>query len=433
MKWILVISAIIFSVLSQGESIICEHENPERLICENLDITTTIENIEPNKQVNVTIINGTGIAPDAFKNLDVRELIITKVRLYSYEARYIIHQITTADPLTLQADSFNSLHNIISLEVFDTKLIYEANPLIPLKKLQNLAFRNNNFTEVPTDLFSTLNDLQSLRILKNPITGVHTNAFEALKHLKTLELVDNDIQILQPGCFNGLDELTHLNLLKNNIVLQQGSDLAQVLQGMPNLLNLVIAINGNVRLEPGTFDGIPKLEVLDLSGSSISHIPKNVFNRLSLLKSVMFNRCRIGSIEQGAFSGLNLTEMIFDSADFGKTIDSYTFSDLNVTRFGLVSNYQMSEIKPSAFSGLRGDILAIMGSELTKIVAGTFTGMHVKELAVRWSPIVEVEQDAFKDAYVETLYVDDNSTIVLNRYRWGIPESISIKTICYAC
>ena len=63
-------------------------------------------------------------------------------------------------------------------------------------------------------------------------------------------------------------------------------------------------------LEPGIFDGLGSLQILDLASNSLKTIKPNSFSQLHSLKSLDLRNNRIAHIDSSAFDGLKKLELV---------------------------------------------------------------------------------------------------------------------------
>ncbi|MCL7029898.1 hypothetical protein MKW94_028215 [Papaver nudicaule] len=133
-----------------------------------------------------------------------------------------------------------------------------------------------------------------------------------LTHLKSVDLSDNSLQGSVPGGFWLIPGLVHVNLSMNrfggNIETSSSSSSIQVLNlsnnrftnsfhlfGFTELKSLDVSDN-DLRFFPSGFDGLSKLEYLNLSNCNISENPKDSIFKLHSLKSLdVSNNKMIGS------------------------------------------------------------------------------------------------------------------------------------------
>ncbi|XP_066271523.1 peroxidasin homolog [Branchiostoma lanceolatum] len=104
-------------------------------------------------------------------------------------------------------------------------------------KLEKLNLRNNNLTNIPSDLPS----LKDLRLSYNNVTEIQPGAFSN-PNIKWLDLSYNHITNIKPGAFSNL------------------------------ILNLHLSHNRIANIQPDTFSNLNKLGWLDLDHNQITHI-----------------------------------------------------------------------------------------------------------------------------------------------------------------
>ncbi|XP_046386028.1 adhesion G protein-coupled receptor A3 [Ischnura elegans] len=102
-----------------------------------------------------------------------------------------------------------------------------------------------------------------LNLSDNGITALPRAAFGHLTSLEKLELRNNRIKIIEPHAFYNLSGLKRLDLSGNKISKLNGS----MIEDLQALERLKVSENNISRISPGTFNVLPKLKYLNLTGN----------------------------------------------------------------------------------------------------------------------------------------------------------------------
>ena len=79
---------------------------------------------------------------------------------------------------------------------------------------------------------------------------------------------------------------------------------------MPSLQRLWVANNGLEDIEAGSLSGLHDLETIDLSGNSLTDLPRDIFAHTRRLTSVDLSRNKLKSLA-GVFTDLFALEQVF--------------------------------------------------------------------------------------------------------------------------
>ncbi|MBA0549625.1 hypothetical protein Golob_020645 [Gossypium lobatum] len=141
----------------------------------------------------------------------------------------------------------------------------QLTPLISqLSQLTTLDLSDNYFFgRIPSSI-SSLRNLQTLTLTSNSFSGSIPDSVTALKSLETLDLSHNALSGKLPKSLNSLTSLKRLDLSYNK--------LTGFLPKLPfNLLELALKANSlSGYVSKSTFDGLTRLEVVELSDNSFS-------------------------------------------------------------------------------------------------------------------------------------------------------------------
>lgn len=132
-----------------------------------------------------------------------------------------------------------------------------------------ITLNNNNISEIKTKTF-TKSSIHWLTIENNRIKSLDSHCFS--KNLQRLSLKNNLIENVTRGVFDDLVYLSYLNL--------RGNKLKKIsfVQGMVNLVTLIVDHNSISEIEDRLFEKTFQLEVIKLGFNNISYLPVNLIN-----------------------------------------------------------------------------------------------------------------------------------------------------------
>ena len=220
--------------------------------------------------------------------------------------------------------------------------------LTALTKINLSCTLNTDSIEDP-NLFESSIYLQEINLSSNSIRELDSNMFCSLKNLTSLDLLYNSISTLKEGIFKGLNNLRELllsfnklttfpeDLFKDLVNLEYLTLNYNKIESMPDKLFLPLVSlkqlflhcnkiffkdqNGNVK--ENIFQGLTRLEHLNLSNNQISYLPQGLFQDLVNLKYLDLNNNKIESMPDRLFLPLVSLKML------GLGDNKITFKDKN--------------------------------------------------------------------------------------------------------
>jgi hypothetical protein len=138
----------------------------------------------------------------------------------------------------------------------------------------------------------------------------------------------------------------------------------------------------------------PETQVLDMSGSNLNNLPRDMFVRAKLLnlQKVYLSNCRIGQIDDNALHGLtNLVELDL-SHNLLTSIPSETFRDVPFLRDVTLAHNPIQKIESYAFRTLPSLVkLDLSHCELQSIAPKAFEGVeHLESLKLNGNQLSEL-------------------------------------------
>ncbi|XP_060584590.1 G-protein coupled receptor GRL101-like isoform X3 [Ruditapes philippinarum] len=158
-----------------------------------------------------------------------------------------------------------------------------------------------------------------------------------------------------------------------------------------------------------TFFYLKKLVVLDLSNNRIQQLPV-VFSELRYLN---ISSCDIRHIDKKNFVNLQYLFSLDLSGNKIQLLPDMVFGMLRyLTHLNLDRNFELTEISPTAFTGLIAlRNIKITGTKLKKISSFTFSDLHLDSIDISYNKIEEIENDAFKNSKVSKINFEGNNVL----------------------
>ena len=156
------------------------------------------------------------------------------------------------------------------------------------------------------------------------------------------------------------------------------------------------------------FSKLNNLIILDISFNKLETIPTDTFKDLKLLKSLhIFGNKLLTTIQQDALKGLTeIRELAITGTQLNKVVIG-TFAGLKLSILNLTNN-QISTIEDMAFNELEVNTIDISGNEITNFNKDMFTGVRSLEFiyssaykfcCIRPSSVQEKDCYPYKDEF----------------------------------
>ncbi|PIO71389.1 leucine Rich repeat-containing domain protein [Teladorsagia circumcincta] len=149
--------------------------------------------------------------------------------------------------------------------------------------LKNLTIDSCSLKEIPAAI-TDLNQLETLVLSNNKIEHIHAPRLSNKKELSYLDLSGNFITTVDAGSFEPLQKLETLIFGERNYI---NDSVVEAIVTLKSLKTLDLSRADGI-FEPPTeiFDALPQLEVLKLSGCSVSTLEPGAFAALKNLKEM---------------------------------------------------------------------------------------------------------------------------------------------------
>ncbi|XP_050313830.1 toll-like receptor 7 [Anthonomus grandis grandis] len=349
-------------------------------------------------------------------------------------------RISNCKILNIDSNTFEGLYNLKKLFINSFNVEWGLNKNLELtslsfqglKELQVLDLADNNIRALPEGAFCSLMNLQTLNLTRNKIRsteriGISTPECSS-SELQNLDLSFNDIRSLGDDSGLGkLRRLQHLNLQYNNITDLSGDSLAGLVS-----LKIVDLSNNNIgSLPQGLFAGSPELKEIHLQNNSLYALAKGLFHRLEqlLVLDLSGNQLTSSHVDNGTFSGLIRLIVLNLSHNALTRIDSRTFKDLFFLQILDLRNNSIGFIEDNAFLPLYNlHTLNLAENRLNTIGPHLFNGLFVlSKLTLNNNLIVTIDARAFQNC--SALKELDLSSNALSQVPEAIQELSFLKTL----
>ncbi|XP_059840310.1 podocan [Hypanus sabinus] len=173
------------------------------------------------------------------------------------------------------------------------------------RRVKTLMLLHNQISEISRNDFAYTYFLTELNLSYNKLTSpkIHPEAFRKMRLLESLDFSGNNLNVVP----SGLPKNLHILKLKENEIssIPEGS-----LSGMTKLKELFLS-NNKLKLNSvysGAWKQLPALQLLDLSGNQLSHIPTDLPESLQY---VYLQNNQISVIPENAFESTPNIKGIF--------------------------------------------------------------------------------------------------------------------------
>lgn len=353
--------------------------------------------------------------------------------------------IDSCKVLHVQANAFDGLRDLKKLTINtqnaewgSTKnLELSADSFFGLKEVHMLNLADNNIRALPDDVFCSLPNLQTLNLTRNRIRSADRLGFGETAaprpncggtDLQVLDVSFNELRSLPEGSgISRLRRLQHLDLKFNNISEISGEALA----GMVSLRVLDLSSNKLETLPHGMFAGSRELREIHLQNNSLFSLAKGLFHRLEqlLILDLSGNQLTSGHVDAGTFTGLIRLIVLNLSHNALTRIDSRTFKDLFFLQILDLRNNSIGFIDDNAFLPLYNlHTLNLAENRLNTIAPLLFNGLFVlSKLTLNNNLIVSVDAKAFRNC--SDLKELDLSSNALQEVPEALRELSFLKTL----
>ncbi|XP_063234837.1 toll-like receptor 7 [Bacillus rossius redtenbacheri] len=307
-----------------------------------------------------------------------------------------------------------------------------------LRQLQSLHLQHNELAEIHGDAFDGLASLRVLNLSSNRLETLPEGLFSSAKELREVYLQNNSLYELARGLFRRLEQLLVLDLSDNQLSSSHVDDGTFV--GLIRLIVLDLSHNALTRIDSRTFKDLFFLQILDLRNNSIGYIEDNTFLALYNLHTLNLADNRLHHIGSLLFNGLFVLSKLTLNNNLVVSIDSQAFrncsdlKDLDLSSNVLqevpealkelsflktldLGENQISDFQNGSFRNLQQLTgLRLIGNNIGNLSRGMFwdlTSLQVLNLAK--NKVQQVERGTFDhNSQIEAIRLDANFLTDIN-------------------
>ena len=155
--------------------------------------------------------------------------------------------------------------------------------------------------------FRDMVNLKYLDLSYNNITKLERGAFVGLENLTVLLLKDTELEHIANFSFSMLENLSELHLSNNNLSEQPFEHLWQGLTG----LTVIFLDNCHINTSQLYLSEMPRTELLNLTGNSLTSLTSTTFHGLSSLNTIDLSHNSIESWDERVFGDPRYLERIY--------------------------------------------------------------------------------------------------------------------------
>lgn len=278
--------------------------------------------------------------------------------------------------MDVPTSALKELHNLLVLDMSGVSplMTLNGNAFQGLSKLETLVLKGVMFIDIHPDAFEGLGALQLLRMESCTLVYI-PDAIQRLKTLRFLHLDQNSIDYIPDDMFSTLPELRTLSLSANRFA------------------------DGEHHVTRNAFNGLNKLEELDLAFNEFTAVPHHAFHPLQSLRVLKLSDNYLTSIHPESFIGLNsLFEL--DIGGNVVVVDEEILSDiadtLEVLRLGR-TGLTWETFPHSVIRNLtKLEELDLEGNHFPHIPSDAFSGVTAKSISLMYCGVENTHPTAFR-------------------------------------
>lgn len=301
-----------------------------------------------------------------------------------------------------------------------------------LRRLQSLFLQHNEIADVAGEAFAGLSALRVLNVSRNRLEALPEGLFASCRELREIYLQGNALFELAGGVFQRLEQLLVLDLSDNRLGSDRVDDGTFV--GLIRLIVLNLSHNALTRVDARTFKDLFFLQILDLRNNSIGYIEDNAFLPLYNLHTLNLAENRLYHVSAPLFNGLFVLSKLTLSNNLLVTIDSQAFRncsdlkeldlssnslqtvpealhDLSFLKTLDLGENQISSFRNGSFRNLQQLTgLRLIGNNIGNLTKGMFWDLtNLQVLNLSKNKIQQIERGTFEhNSQLEAIRLDAN-------------------------
>ncbi|GAB5366454.1 hypothetical protein AAMO2058_001145100 [Amorphochlora amoebiformis] len=270
--------------------------------------------------------------------------------------------------------------------------------LIYISNSQTLRITSNEqwkAMSLETRSASEFAKLDALIITKCAIPELEIGTLKMFQDLRCLRLVGNDISTLQPGVFDHLSRLEILDLSFNSLT----SIPSGVRNAGKSLRELRLDGNYICILSPKAFEGLSNLKILTLGSNQLHTLAEGAFHGLESLEKLSLWNNKLKRLSVGLFQTLKSLRNLDLSDNKLQSLDKGTFDDLKSLRELDLHLNQLQSLDKGTFDHLKSlGELDLSYNQLQSLDKGMFDILRsLTELDLHLNQLHSLDRRAFDD------------------------------------
>ncbi|GAB5366457.1 hypothetical protein AAMO2058_001145200 [Amorphochlora amoebiformis] len=266
-----------------------------------------------------------------------------------------------------------------------------------------------------TKFASWFSKLDALIITKCVISKLGIGTLEWFRGLRCLRLVGNDISTLQPGVFDHLTRLEILDLSFNRLKnIKTG-----VLNACKSLREVRLNRNNICTLPPRAFEGLSNLKVLILVSNKLRTLAKDVFHGLESLEILELWKNKLQNLPVGLFETLKSLKELHLGSNQLKKLEKGTFHVLRSLEVLYLYHNKLQFLPAGIFQTLKSlKSLDLSYNQLRTLDKGTFDDLKsVEEMWLGRNPLDYTQIDPRTFDSLNGVEMDIDFTSIQSRRR----------------
>ncbi|XP_014260332.1 toll-like receptor 6 [Cimex lectularius] len=178
-----------------------------------------------------------------------------------------------------------------------------------LRRLRELYLHDNEVTMVAERALTGLKQLVRFDLSNNKVVALPSELFrDTSESIKEIYLQNNSISLLSPGLFSNLNQLLDLDISRNQLTsawINSGT-----FSGLIRLVLLNLSYNKITKLEPSLFHDLYTLQILNLEHNLIEAVPPDTFIPMNNLHTLVLSYNKITYLDAYSFNGLCVLSLL---------------------------------------------------------------------------------------------------------------------------
>ncbi|XP_071795611.1 uncharacterized protein [Asterias amurensis] len=241
-----------------------------------------------------------------------------------------------------------------------------------------------------------------------------------------------DLRLCPWGCTCKMNSILYIPMMQVNCTSHP--DAFDALRKLPRRTNGIKMRRDLITdLEPGSFDALPNLIILDVEQNHITRLKHGVFRHLKLLTILKLNMNELVTIDAGVFEPLtSLVQVLRLDSNRLVEINEDMFRGLAKLRYLRLANNEIQTLKSNTFRHLSSLLsLDLVHNRITSIEPGAFAGLdNLKALHISDNLLTVFQPNVFTGLHsVRHLDIGDNPWTVIKPGAFNGLDSLELLVL----